>query len=310
MHRHVGDVGTGVLCHTQVGLQHDLVDLALAGVELAAHRCGAGEVGGIIVLRLGAGVAYHHAAFFQHVVVAVVVQRLSVHAEDDGERHGAAAREREPFDHAGDLLFHHARLAQLHGGGVHVIGGVGGPFHLGDLEFALDLAHGDDGLDEVEADIVGHLVEVAVQPLGHLDLRVGPVSGQDVDLASLGQGLLNIVAEAVEVAAVGDADAVALFLKRGERSAPNHVVDGDLHTEEDLFAGLEIDDAHQVGMVQPEVVGEVAVLTVDIGVVRVVERSFVVGGEEGDAFVEHLFQCGSAAGIYVFIEHVSRYFCE
>ena len=44
-------------------------------------------------------------------------------------------------------------------------------------------------------------------------------------------------------------------------------------------------------------------MPIDIRVVRVVEGGFVVGREEGDARVDHFFQGGSAASIYVFIEH-------
>ncbi len=93
MHLHVGDARTGLGGNHLVGFQHDFVNLALALVELAAYGRGTGKVGGIVVLRLGAGITYHQATFFQHVVVTMVVERLSVDAEDDRERHGAAARQ-------------------------------------------------------------------------------------------------------------------------------------------------------------------------------------------------------------------------
>ena len=96
---------------------------------------------------------------------------------------------------------------------MHVICGVGGTFHLGDLQFALHLAHGDDGFDELQADEFRHLVDIAVEPVGTLDLRVASIGGQHVDLSSLGDGLLQILTETVEVAAIGDADAIALFLQ-------------------------------------------------------------------------------------------------
>ena len=213
VHHHVRHVGTRLFRHGLVGGEHDFINLALAGVELATHRRGAGEVGGIVVLRFGTGITHHHAAFFQHVVVTVVVQGLTVDAQNDRERHGAATRKREAFHHAGNLLLHHAGFTHLHCSGVHVVSGVGGAFHLGDFEFALHLTHGDDGLDEFEADKVLHLINIAIQPFGALNLSVGAISRQDMDLATFGDGLLDVLAKAVEVAAVGDADAVALFLQ-------------------------------------------------------------------------------------------------
>ncbi len=186
---------------------------------------------------------------------------------------------------------------------MHVIGGVGGAFHLGDLQFALDLAHGDDGLDEVDADIVGHLINITAEPFGTLDLRVGTIGRQDMDLTALGDGLLKVFTKFVEVAAVGDADAVALFLQRGQGTAPDDIVDGDFDAEENLIARLKVDDTNQVGMVEAEVIGEVAVLAVDIGVVGIVEGGLVVGREEGDALRNHFLQGGATATINVFIEH-------
>ncbi len=57
-------------------------------------------------------------------------------------------------------------------------------------------------------------------------------------------------------------------------------------------------------MVEAEEIREVAVLTVDVGVVRVVEGSLVVGREEGDALRELFFQRGATATVNVFCEHV------
>ena len=85
VHGHIRHIGTGVCRHFHVGFQDNFVDLALALVELATHRSGAGEIGGIVVLGLGTCIAHHHAAFLEHVVMAVVVKGLSVDAEDDGE---------------------------------------------------------------------------------------------------------------------------------------------------------------------------------------------------------------------------------
>ena len=64
VHHHIRYVGTRVGGYGLVGGEHDLVDFALALVELAAYGSGTGEVGGIVVLRLGTGIAHHHTAFF------------------------------------------------------------------------------------------------------------------------------------------------------------------------------------------------------------------------------------------------------
>ena len=140
-----------------------------------------------------------------------------------------------------------------------------------------------------------------------MNLRVGTIGGQYVNLATFGDGLLEILAKLVEIAAIGDADAVALFLQRGQGAAPNHIIDGDLHTEEDFLARLKVDDTDQVGMVEAEEIGEIAVLTVDVGVVGIVEGRLVVGREEGDALRDHFFQCGTTATVNVFIEHIGLF---
>ena len=85
VHGHIRDVGTGVGSHFHIGFKDDFINFALALVELAAHGGGAGEVAGVVVLRLGTGIAHHHASFLEHVVMAVVVQRLTIDAEDDRE---------------------------------------------------------------------------------------------------------------------------------------------------------------------------------------------------------------------------------
>ena len=165
VHHHVRNEGARILSHGLVSSQHDFVNLTLAGIELAAHRCGACEVGGVVVFRLSTGITYHHATLFQNVVVAVIVQRLSVDAQDDGERHGAATRKGQTLNHTRNLLLNHARLAHLHGSSVHIIGCVGGALHLSNFNVALHLAHGDNSLDEFEADILLHLVDMAAEPL-------------------------------------------------------------------------------------------------------------------------------------------------
>ena len=57
-------------------------------------------------------------------------------------------------------------------------------------------------------------------------------------------------------------------------------------------------------MFEAEEIGKIAVLTIDIGVVGIVEGCLVVGREEGDALRNHLFQCGATATVNVFCEHI------
>ena len=276
----------------------------MALVEHTAHRRGASEVGGIVVLCLGTSITYHHTAFLQHVVMTMVVQGLAIDAQDDGERHRATARKRQAFHHTSDFLLDHTRLTHLHGGGMHIVGRVGCTFHLGDFKLALHLTHGDDSLDEFQTDILLHLVDMAVQPIRTLDLCVATVGRQHVYLAAFDQGLLEVFSEMVEVAAVGDADAVALLFQRRQGATPNHVVDGDIHAKENLLATLKVDDADQVGVVETEIIGEVAVLTIDVGVVGIVEGGFVVGREESDALRDHFFQCSATATVNIFCKHI------
>ena len=94
-----------------------------------------------------------------------------------------------------------------------------------------------------------------------------------------------------------------MFFERRQWAAPNHIVYGDINTEEDFFARLKVDNAHQIGMIETEEIGEVAVLAVDLGVVERVEGCFVVGGEEGDTLRNHLFQGGATATVNVFCKH-------
>ena len=60
-------------------------------------------------------------------------------------------------------------------------------------------------------------------------------------------------------------------------------------------------------MVEAEEIGKITILAVDIGVVRVIEGSLVVGREEGDTLRDHLFQCGATATVNVFIEHIGLF---
>ncbi len=62
-------------------------------------------------------------------------------------------------------------------------------------------------------------------------------------------------------------------------------------------------------MIEAEEIGEVAVLTIDVGVVGLVEGRFVVGREEGNALRDHFFQCGATATVNVFCKHIDLIYC-
>ena len=105
-----------------------------------------------------------------------------------------------------------------------------------------------------------------------------------MDLTALGDGLLEVFAKLVEVAAVNDTNALALFLQRRQGATPDHIIDGDVNAKENFVASLKVDDTDHIRMIEAEEIGEVAVLTVDISIVGIVERSLVIGREESDAF--------------------------
>ncbi len=131
--------------------QHNLIYIALFRREPAVHRKAACDIGGVPV-ELGTGVDQQHVAALQLGVVLVVMQDTTVGAASDDcriRRKLAAALLVFVPQFSLDLIFHLARLADLHGTAVRGGRNFRGTAHEPDLVGTLEEPH-----------LVQHVVEI------------------------------------------------------------------------------------------------------------------------------------------------------
>ena len=211
------------------------------------------------------------------------MQRLAVLRDDRRERHAEPHRLGDALDRTGDLALDDARAAHPHGGGVHGVTDVEGILHLRHLLGALDLAHLRDGEHQVDRLVVVQQRRSDPQQRRELQLRFAAVGGQVVDLAPLGDGLAQARLEGGRREGLRNAYLGAQLAERGLRAGPDDVLDGEVVAVEGLLARVGVDQTHQRGNVESEVVEERRVLAEIVGVVGVVVRCGGVSRKQDDA---------------------------
>ncbi len=148
MHLPVGDAGTGHLEGQLIAVIDNLVHLPLLGGEFAGGRVGAGEVAGVVLVTLHAGINDHQLAGLNNLVMNMVVQGFPVLGKDGGEGHAPAFGQRHAFHFTHNVLFDDTRDDGIPRHGVHLIAqGARGVNGL-NLNVFLDKAQGNDGLDK------------------------------------------------------------------------------------------------------------------------------------------------------------------
>ena len=192
--------------------------------------------------------------------MVVVVQDLAAAGEDRRIGHAAAARQRQAFHRADDLLLDHAGPREAHGQQMHLARDVQRVFDLGDFLIGLHCAQRDHGLDQHEAR--AHRAEQRLQR----ELRFRAVRRQHVD-------------------------------RPRQRAGPHSVVDIGIVGEQRLFAAVGIEQQRKVRPVEPAEVREARVLPEVVGVVAKVHRAVAVAEQQDEAGADALHQRAAALRI-------------
>ena len=211
------------------------------------------------------------------------MQRFAVLRDDRREGESRSERLGDAFDRAGDLALNDARAAELHGQRVHFVADAEGSLHLLDLLGALLFAHLRHGEHQVHRLVVVQQGGLDAQQFRQLELRFAAVGRQVVDFAPLGDGLAQARLEGGRREGLRNAYLGAQLAERGLRTGPDDVLDGEVVAVEGLLARVGVDQTHQRGNVESEVVEERRVLAEIVGVVGVVVRCGGVSRKQDDA---------------------------
>ena len=240
------------------------------------------------------GIGQHQPSGLQQVAMVMVVQGLSVLCQDGGKRHHAAVRGGDAVQHTGDVSFGHSRPAQAHGGGVHLVADVAGLVYLGNFARLLFGAEADHCLDEVYRRMLSHHRGAQAGQVFQQEHVVIPVGRQEVYFPPLRQGLADHFFQLAERAAVRYTYLCGQFLDRRLRTHPDDVVHGHIVTEEIVLLGVGIEQTGISGVRMSEEIKERTVLTVFVGIVRIIGRRFVVAQQQ-DEPAAHFFPQGIAS---------------
>ena len=116
--------------------------------EFTGSRIGAGIIGGIAALDLGAGIDYHQLAGGNDLVVEVIVQGLTMLGKDGWEGHAPALRQRDGLHLADNGLLDNAGNNAVAADSVHLLPEGTGDVELFHLAGLLDDTEIDHRLDE------------------------------------------------------------------------------------------------------------------------------------------------------------------
>ena len=277
----IAHAGLDRLDRRHFGAQHDVVDVASFGVELAADRPGSRDVRAIPGGVLGAAVEQDDVGLLEHVVVAVVVQHLTAHAENRVVRRDAAMLREAPLDQTRQLLLENAGTRVGDRRDVCLAGDPGGAAHLGDLLLALARAQLPKGLHDLGT---GDALGVGEHQILARDLAGGlgrvRVCGRDTVDGTPARQVRDALRQLLDRQHLGDAELLTDIGEGWHRSVPKRPRRRTLGQEQGdgLVAWVEERGATWLCLGKE---GEpVAVRSVRIGVVGVVASAVATGHQE------------------------------
>ena len=286
--------GFGALDGRGLGVEHQLIELALRLGEAAVDREGAGHVGGIAVV-FAAGVDQQQLAVLQAGVVFGVVEDAAVLAAAEDRRVGrlAAVAAKAVEDFGLDLVLVHAGLTGLHGADVGLAGDLRRLAHQPHLgarleqpQFVQDVLQVDELVRHggAGADALAQLVDPAHQLVVELRILAHRVVDAVAVLQQAGEDLVD-VADREGVVGVVVVDRAILT---GAAAVPGLLLLIAFAAEEDVFALLapRHEHGHRFRLREVGQVEEVAVLTVGIGDIAVA-GAFLRRRDDGDGILFH-----------------------
>jgi hypothetical protein len=132
---------------------------------------------------------------------------------------------------------------------------------------------------------------------------VGPIGRKETHLPTGAHRRSHDLGEDRPRSGVGHADHFRPLGDRRQITHPNDVVDGQLVSEDHRTVLVDIDHRRQIGLVEPEVVEEGAVLAKWEAVIGIVHRALAVAQKEQEAAVDSPLQLRATLAVGLFRKH-------
>ena len=286
-----------------VGLQDNLVNLLLTGIELAAHRGGTGNVRTVVAMGFSPHVGHHHAAFLERIAMVMVMQRLPVDRHNRREGHPAVVTQGNAFHRTGNLVFVSPRFAHLHRGSMHLVGNIHRDFDFGQFFLALDGTLVGNSLDQFHRLAVFQLGYRYRKPFAHLLGNLHIVRCHEMHPPTTQSRLMQQIAQFLYRSGIRDAHFGRHVGHRRQMPHPDDVVHRQVIGIKVILVSIQIDYPVHVRLLQTEEIQEIAILPERISIASVIARHFGIARKENQPALQALPQLGTTSGINLFIKH-------
>ena len=170
--------------------------------------------------------------------------------------------------------------------------------HFRNLARLLDLPHRNDGIDERRRRSRRHHVRGQVEQIGQHQDSVAAIGRRIVQRPVGGGCAADCPRKRVQWCAISHADIGGTRRQGRALAVPKHLVQPILVAEQTVASMVAINQSDQVGLLQPEIIGEAAVLNERIGIGAIVHGGFRSPGQENHARPHHRTQPRSPFSIY------------
>ena len=223
------------------------------------------------------------------------MQHFSVHGDDAGEGDLASERGGDAVEDTCNLSFCDSLLhCHSHGCGVHFVANGSSAVEFGYFFCALDVAKGDNGINEGLTGSSALLVGMNSTQIHELNHHVVAIGWEEMELSSLRFGLCEDFLQRAHWSCVGNAGFGCHVSNRGHGSRPDDVINVDVVADECFFSAFAVDDKCKSIAVLPGEIEERTILTKLIGVVGEVARTIVIPKEHDDSAAYQLAQTAAA----------------
>ena len=271
MHGLIGDARLRQLKRLVIGIEHNLIYIALTLSELPTDGERAREVRRVAHRRFGASIDKHQPSRRYRLVVQMVMQCLAVLRQNGGERRCATVFERNAIDNAVNISLPFRRLHKAHRGGVHLVANGAGTLNLGNFFVRFHRPKVDYGLYQFERALAAHFGHRHSQIRRQRKCHACRVWRQIVDFAAFAFRFRNGGLKGAHRCRMLNSAHRRKIGNSRQWARPHHIVNVGIVAVKALRTRLKIDNRNQIRLADTEKIKERAVLTERVGVVGVVD---------------------------------------
>ena len=233
-------------------------------------------VGTIIGHAFRSGIGQHQPACLQYLAMVMIVQGLSVLAQNSRERYHVAIRSGNTVQHTGNVLFGYTWLAKAHGCGMHLVTDVANLVDFLYLARLFYRAQADDCLNQLQRTmLLGQRGTDAGQFFQQQHVVV-PVRRQEMDFPVLRDGFVHGLFQFGKRETFAYTYLCRQFFYTGLGTHPDDIIHSDIIAEKIIFASFYVKYSGISRMGMTEEIKERTVLTELVRIVRIVGWCFIV----------------------------------